>query len=341
MNDESGELPKVFLSHWDRIERETVATALAWCGRLESLRPGARVLIKPNFTFPFHRPGVTTAPDMLRAVTELLLERGAEVTICESGPSLDAFSMWGSFEEHGVLQLREEYGIRVLDLRRESYEHRSFGPKSELRPVPVPAVLHETDVFISMPVVKVHCNTIVTLALKNQWGLIPCCKRFLFHYAFDEIVVGINSLLPMEVVIADGRTVLDENGPMFGRPKPGHFLAVSNSAGAFDVAVAHLMGFDPEKIQHIRSAMESGLAPAALSQIEMNADPIDFRPFRFQLKRNLQNYASLAGFKSYWFSRLGWDSVVGELVHKLLYATKGNPLREAMEERAAQRRSAG
>ncbi len=52
----------------------------------------------------------------------------------------------------------------------------SLSDNAALRPglrVPRPRLLaDETDLFISMPVPKVHVNTVLSGAIKNQWGVI-------------------------------------------------------------------------------------------------------------------------------------------------------------------------
>lgn len=316
---------------WKAIEPRWLEDEIGHVGRLSQIGPGTRVFIKPNLTFPFHRPGVTTPPGLIRAVARLLVERGADVTIGESGPSLDVFSTRASFEAHGLYGLAREFGVRVVDLCQEETVLLTFGRTAAARNVPVPRLLLDrTDVFVSLPVVKVHAMTRVSLALKNQWGCIPIKKRFLLHPAFDEIIVGLNKLLPDPLVICDGRWVLTDNGPMFGTTRRGGFLAAANDVGAFDLAMCRLMGVPARSVAHLRRGQREGLVPASLDEVDLNCDPAQFRPCRFALKRTVQNYIALAGFHSRLLSRLGYESALAGPLHRLLYAVKGNPLSEAM-----------
>ena len=121
---------RVYLAPWSRVERPGLYEAIDWCGGWSGIGSGTRVLIKPNLTYPFYQPGVTTPPDTIRALTELLLDHGAQVTICEGGPTSTLYSAMESFDAHGILALRDEYGVRVVDLCSEPLLRR----KMHLRP---------------------------------------------------------------------------------------------------------------------------------------------------------------------------------------------------------------
>ena len=46
-------------------------------------------------------------------------------------------------------------------------------------------LLEEIDCFISVPVLKVHVMTEVTLSIKNLWGCYPDTMRCLHHQNFN------------------------------------------------------------------------------------------------------------------------------------------------------------
>lgn len=313
--------------HWSNVSKRKLAEAFEDILPKGYLKSGMKVFIKPNFTFPFYKRGVTTPPDLIRAVVEILIDNGARITIGEGGASLDVYELDDSFKDHGVYDLKRDYDVNIMHLRKEEIVYKNFSNKKAGRNVPLPKVLIEdTDLFITLPVAKVHAMTTVSLAFKNQWGCIAAHKRFLFHPCFNEIIAGMHKLLPPQMVICDGRFVLTDNGPMFGTAKSGNFLAVSNHIGSFDVAMCRLMGYDHMKIDHIRYMVNAGLAPERFEEINCNADPADFSPFKFRLKRTLQNYIALAGFNSSFITWLGYDSFASGLLHKILYAVKPNPL---------------
>jgi uncharacterized protein (DUF362 family) len=222
----------------------------------------------------------------------------------------------------------------VLDLHDDQISYKDFGQKKAGQKIPIPRILEEMDAIITMPVIKVHAMTKVSLALKNQWGLIPAKKRFLHHPAINDILVGINSLLPPAMVICDGRYALNENGPMFGEIKSSNLIAVSNDIGAFDYLIRSLMGFKPQEIDHLRAGMKAGMVPSDEHGIETNIDLTEMGSLDLILKRTAQNYLALAGFNHSWLNKLLYDSgFISDILHKILYAIKGNPLDEALDSR--------
>jgi uncharacterized protein (DUF362 family) len=333
LKDEASIMRKFHIEPWSAVDKEVLTRALEAVGRLDGLSSGSRVFIKPNFTFPFFKEGVTTPPDLIRGLVEILAARGADITIGEAGASLDVFNLHNSFAAHGLYDLQKEFGIRVVHLREDEIIQVSLGRSKLARSVPLPRrLLENTDVFMTLPLAKVHAMTGVSLGIKNQWGCIAAEKRFLFHPAFNEILYGLHELLPPQIVVCDGRYVLTDNGPMFGTPRPGRFLAVANDIGTFDVAMCRLMGVDPKKIGHISYMMKRGAAPGSWAEIELNCDPAVYRPCEFTLNRTLQNYIALAGFHSSLITRFGYDSLVSDFLHRILYTIKPNPLEKEMKE---------
>jgi uncharacterized protein (DUF362 family) len=325
---------KFYITKWTAIDKKALTTAIDTVEVLGQITRGTRVFIKPNFTFPFFKPGVTTPPDLIRSLVEILVERTDHITIGEGGPSLDVFDIRDSFDDHGLYDLKDKFGINITDLRDEKVVYLQFGRNKASRKVPIPTLLVEdTDLYITLPVAKVHAMTTVSLATKNQWGCIAAKKRFLFHPAFNEIVVGIHKLIQKQLVICDGRYVLTDNGPMFGTVRKGGFLSCANDIGSFDVAMCRLMGFNPNKIGHIRAMAKHGLAPKSLDEISHGTDPAYFRPCTFELKRTMQNYIALSGFHSSLIAWFGYDSFASKFLHKILYAIKPNPLTKEIREK--------
>jgi len=77
-------MPRVFIEDLSEGYRHAIREGLAFLGGDCHLRPGDRVAVKPNLTFPRYRRGVMTNPEAIEALVVHLIDLGCRVTICES-----------------------------------------------------------------------------------------------------------------------------------------------------------------------------------------------------------------------------------------------------------------
>ncbi|MBI2872226.1 MAG: DUF362 domain-containing protein [Chloroflexi bacterium] len=307
--------------------RERVLEALEWIHWQDAVQPGARVFIKPNLTWHTPMPGVTTSPEVIEALVSILRERTPHITIGESDGGYHAFRAEEAFEKHRLYEMASKYNVQVVSLNRVPAEEVSVAIAGKTVQVLLPTLLvQQTDVFISMPVPKVHAMTRVSLGFKNQWGCIPDTMRLKNHALFDEKIVAINQLLRPRIVLYDGTYFLDKSGPMTGEPVPMGLLIAASDIGAGDFVCSTIMGVSPKSVEHFRVARRAGMMPAALQDIQLN-DPLDqYIVRRFRLQRSPLNYVALLGFGHSWLTTLLYDSPIGTFLHKVLYTIRRIPL---------------
>lgn len=307
---------------------DVVRAALEGAGVLARLRPGDRVALKPNFTYPYYRPGITTSPAVIRAAVRVLKDFTPRIAVVETDGGYGAWLAADAFAGHGMMELRSETGIEVVNLCDEPREQISFQSRWREYQVPLPTrLLHETDLLISMPVPKIHCMTGLTLAYKNQWGCIPDNMRLRRHYVFNDAIVAINKAL-RPAVLADGTFFLDRTGPMDGDPVPMNLIIAASDAGSFDRYVSELMGYPWQRVLHHQRAVAAGDMPARLDEIVANVPAELARKRTFRLERTARNYIALSGFKSRFLTWFGYESWFGRVVlHEMLYAVAGRPVR--------------
>lgn len=324
---------KVFLAKQSGKLSEVVYQALNECGILSRLDASRKVAIKPNFTYPFYKQGVTTCPDIIRETVQVLRQFTSRIAVVETDGGYGAWKATEAFEGHGIYSLQKEFGIQVVNLCEEPSEWITFQSRWQSQRLPLPArLLHETDLFISMPVPKIHCMTGLTLSYKNQWGCIPDIMRLRRHYIFDDAIVAINKALK-PVVLGDGTYFLNRNGPMEGEPVRMDLVIAASDAGAFDRYVSDLMGFSWTRVRHLRRAVASGDMPEHLEQIDYNVAPADAKTCTFYLDRTFRNWIALTGFKSRFITWLGYESWFGKVVlHGILYEIAGKPVKPKAEE---------
>ena len=304
-----------------------VQAALEWLGGQDLVPPGARVFVKPNLTWPEHLPGVTTTPQAIEAVVAALRELTPHVTVGEADGGYHSYQAEEAFRGHGLYEIGEKHGVRVVNLSREPSESVTAvvgGRRVELR---LPQrLLHATDVFVTMPVPKVHVMTGVSLAFKNQWGCLPSAMRLREHPEFDHKIVAINRLLKPRLAIFDGTYFLDRAGPLSGEAVEMNLLIAGDDAGGASAACCALMGIEPGRIRHLRLARREGMFPSSLDELTLNTALEPFSGRRFVMKRAFLDWLSLLGFRSSFFERLFWESAAAGPLHTLLYSARSNPL---------------
>lgn len=318
----------VFLSPSRPDLSAAIRASLEGAGVLLRITPHSRIALKPNLTYPYHRPGVTTSPLVIRETVRILRQFTPHISIVESDGGYGAWAATEAFAGHNLHALQDEFGVELVNLCAEDREDISFRSHGNEYRLPLPKrLLHETGLLLSMPVPKIHCMTGLTLSYKNQWGCIPDTMRLRRHYIFDDAIVAINRAL-RPAVLADGSYFLDRNGPMDGDPVRMDLIIAASDAGAFDRYVSELMGFAWQRVSHFRRAVERGDMPSSLNEIVHNVSPTAVRTHTFTLERTTRNWIALAGFKSRFLTWFGYESWFGRtLLHGILYALAGKPVK--------------
>jgi len=317
-------LKKVYAEKTKSDISDVVYRAMESIGLLGQIDSSCRLCIKPNFTYPYYKPGVTTSPQVIEETVKILMEFTKHISIIESDGGYGTFKAEEAFKGHNIYELCKKYNIGAVNLNKEPAENVTIVSKRREKKILLPKrLLYETDLFITMPVPKIHCMTGLTLGFKNQWGCVPDTMRLRYHCIFDDAIIAINKILK-PVVISDGLYFLDINGPMEGVPVKMDLIIASNNVGAFDRYVSELMGFPWERVSHLKRAAQLGEMPIDLFDIDYNISPTELRKHFFRLKRSLRNYIALMGFNSRFLTWLGYESWFGRVIlHGIFYAIAG------------------
>ena len=318
---------KVFVASIDNNNlNETILQALDWIEWETLIKPDDRIFIKPNLTYPFYKPGVTTSPAMIEALVSVLSTRCSNLMIGESDGGSHAWKAEEAFEGHDLFNIAAKYNVRLVNLCKTPSEYVETIVAGKRIQVHMPSLLiHDMDVFITMPVPKVHVMTNVSLGFKNQWGCIPDVMRLKYHYQFSHQIVAMHKLLKTKIAIFDGTYFLDRTGPMDGDAIPMNLLIASNDIGAGSLACCKIMHINPRKVKHFQIAKKEGMFPSSLEEIRFNYSIEKFSNRHFKLERSILNYTALAAFNSKWGTNLVYLSSLAGPIHKILYAIRGEP----------------
>ncbi len=247
---------------------------------------GKRVLIKPNAArLASPGDGITTHPLVVAATIDHLRKRGAkDITIGES--CIFGVDPQEAFGKTGMKEISQKKGVRLLDLDQETPVEMTIRGGKVLSKIKVSSFINKMDLIISIPVMKTHMHTQVTLSIKNMKGLlwrkekvrlhqlVPSKKVRKGYKSLDVAISEMATVLNPHFTIVDGTTGMEGMGPAYGKPKKMGIVLVSNNALSADAVAARLMGFDPEEIPHLKLSFEKGLGEIRLEKISI--EPPDY-----------------------------------------------------------------
>jgi uncharacterized protein (DUF362 family) len=263
---------------------------------------------------------------MLETLVRALSTRTRHINVVESDGGCAAWHAEEAFLGHGIFDICARHGARAVNLTtypREEAETEIAGRRVRVELSKL--LTRETDVFITMPVPKLHMMTGVSLGFKNQWGCLPDVKRLRHHADFAHKVLAINKILKPRMAIFDGTWFLDRSGPLEGDPIRKDLLIASNDVGAGSLIGCELMGIAPRSIAHLRLAIAEKMMPAVMAEVLLNRAIEQFIGPVFRLRRSILQWLTLAVFHSRFATIALYDSPLASPLHELLYSLRGRP----------------
>lgn len=315
---------RVFIDHISETGSDyldVIRRALTYVAFDKHVSSDTRVFIKPNLTFPHYEPGVMTSPGAVQAAILAVLDYTPNVWVgdADSG-GYNRFNMDEVYDKTGVREFAQARGAHVVNLSSLERDNVSLDCGRTKVDVQLPRLLlREIDVFVTMPVPKIHMNTGVSLTYKNQWGCIPePTDRLRLHPYFNNAVLSLNEKLRTRFAIVDGRFGLNRSGPMRGDVVALNWLLAADDPGAAARVLTELMQVSLTRIPHLKLASKRGLIPA-LDDVELNQGLEPFKHERFYLKRNWTDVPGYMAFRSRPLAHLAYFSRLADPLHRLLY----------------------
>lgn len=246
-------------------------TTLEVLSRLEPPNvKGLRVLLKPNASrlLPSDR-GANTNPQVVAAALDYFRELGAaEVAVGES--PITGVRVNEVFELTGIRRVVEERGAPLLDFDSQPYQELQIPGGKVVERIKVTWFWREYDFIVSLPVMKTHMHTGVSLSIKNMKGMLWRRQKVAFHQIhapegilrgkekeLDLAIVDMSTVLYPHMAIVDGTTGMEGMGPGAGQPKGAGLMVAAHQALAADWVSCKLMGLDPSKVEHLRLAAQA------------------------------------------------------------------------------------
>lgn len=236
----------------------------------------ASIALKPNLVVAVTADsGATTHPEIVVAIIEHLQGLGyRNISIVESAWIGD--STKEGFRVNGYNQISSRYSVPLLDVKDDIYIKKTIGKVT----MEVSRTILETDFLINLPVLKGHCQTAMTCALKNMKGCISDRSKRLFHtLGLHNPIAALNAVRSADLVIVDslnGDLDFEEGG----NPVETNRMFAARDSVLCDSYGASLLGFELRDIPYIGLAEELGVGSTDLSGaniIQLN-EPSDEEP---------------------------------------------------------------
>lgn len=279
---------------------------------LDFVMPGMKIIIKPNLV-SFKKPdaAATTHPALLEALVEMLLARGADVTIGDSPGGPHSLPLLNRVYAATGMDRVEKLGAK---LNRNMNEKTVDFPEGKvLKNFTYTEYLDEADAIIDFCKLKSHGMLGMSAAVKNLFGTIPGLKKPEVHYKFQndaefaDMLVDLNEYFKPRLAICDAVVGMEGNGPTAGTPRQIGAIIASKSTYYADVVGAELIGMNIDGLPTLQAAYERGFAPAssknlrvygdirALTVDDFKAPPV--RGLSFMRKGNVLHFISKAALE--------------------------------------------
>jgi len=256
-------------------------TRAALAGIDLSVVRGKKVLLKPNAgRMAAVGSGIVTGPDAMAAAADAFLEAGAEVAIGES-PILGVKTL-EAFEKCGIAAVARERNIKLIDLDARPFVPMAVPDGLAIRELRVCPEVLEYDLVVSMPVMKMHMHTGVTLSVKNMKGCLWRRSKVDLHMlppvegysdkSLDIAIADMSGVLRPHLAIIDGYIGMEGLGPGAGEPKKLDAAVVSADPFAADAVACRLMGISAEDIPHLRIGAGRGYGSIDLDRLSVSPD---------------------------------------------------------------------
>ncbi len=221
--------------------------------------------IKPNLVCAVPAEyGATTHTGVVAGIIEYLQERGFEnLRIVEGSWVGDRTA--DAFEYCGYNRLAKEYSVPITDTQKDSWHTVDCGG-AELE---VCDVVDEIGFLINVPVLKGHCQTKVTCALKNMKGLIPNREKSRFHrMGLHKPIAHLQKAIHQDFIVVDhicGDLDFEEGG----NPVVRNCIMAATDPVLVDSYACYLMGYDISEVPYIPLAEKLGIGSADLSAADI------------------------------------------------------------------------
>lgn len=235
---------------------------------IEELIPSktSSIGLKPNLVVArTPEGGATIHPIIVTTIIEFLQELGySNIKVIESAWVGDSTKR--GFKVNGYYEISEKYNVPLFDVKDDKYIKKTLNGIT----MEISQEVLDLDFLISLPVLKGHCQTLMTCALKNMKGCLSDSSKRLFHsLGLMKPIATLNAIKAADLVIVDsinGDLDFEEGGT----PVKTDRMFVARDSVLCDTFAASLLGFKTSEVEYIEIAKQLGVGSTDLEKANIS-----------------------------------------------------------------------
>ena len=266
---------------------ESVGEALALCGWPAGGSPPESVLVKPNLVGwdnqgPYPPWGVLTTSVVLEGLCAALRDHGVKrISIGEASIKCAQIGSGTReiFEYLHYERLVERFGVGLVDFNEGDFDEIEIDAGHRLK---VTRTVREFEALISVPVLKTHGGTKVSLGMKNLKGLLHARSKSYCHHPenlLDHFISLLAERFRPSLTLIDG-IYANEQGPLhMGFAHRRDLLVASCDVYSADLLGAYLLGYGTDEVAHLAEYARNHKRSTSVASLEVRGgvDPEEAR----------------------------------------------------------------
>ncbi|NLT94144.1 MAG: DUF362 domain-containing protein [Clostridia bacterium] len=229
---------------------------------------GKKILLKPNAgRIGPRNSALCTNAEVLRGLIRFFKDKGAGEIFVGDG-ALTGIDVWKAFQWAGITEVCEEEGVTLVNLDECDPVDIAIPDGIMVDKLRFSSLVFETDLVVSVPVIKTHMYTGVTLSIKNMKGCLLKREKMILHRidkpcpdqnkgrCLDWGIADMASVLLPHYAVLDGTFCMEGFGPSAGTPKNLNLVVASKDSIAADFVGVMLMGMPWDSIAHLNLVRE-------------------------------------------------------------------------------------
>ena len=244
---------------------------------IERVPSGGSVALKPNLVIAgTPESGSTTHAGVLSGAIEYFRDHGVKDISVIEGSWVGDETM-RAMRRAGYDKVCDKYNVPFFDLKKD----KTRPVQTAVGKIDVCCRALDAGLLVDLPVLKGHCQTVMTCALKNLKGCLPDREKRHFHaMGLTRPIAALGAALKPGLIIVDS-ICGDLNFEEGGTPVETNRMYLGTDAVQLDAYGASLMGLPLSQVEYIELAEQYGGGRASFADddiVNLN-EPSDVKSY--------------------------------------------------------------